>query len=281
MRSLGIDVGGTSTKLALIENGNVLWTGQSNFYSRPDLAGLIQALREAAEGRVDRVDRCGICVPGIQNPERTMVIKSINLPALNGLPLIDLVHSAFGSGITRLKVCNDAISCASDVVVALGLKGRTLVLAMGTGVGAAVLDDGVPLLVDGESPGHIGMLDVSVGEDPPVGPDGGAGSLEGYVGVPALRRDYGQDVNATLAKLTADDVCMKALARAIRIGHALYRPNHVVLAGGVGIRLREKLPIIRTLVDTRLTSVARDDRTLQCAVNDFHAACGAARLSSL
>lgn len=279
MRSLGIDIGGTSTKLAMLEEGNVLWTGQSGFYSKPDPAGLRKALLDAANGRVDRVDRCGICVPGIQNDERTMVLRSVNVPGLNNLPLIDLVRGAFPA-VTQLKVCNDAISCAADAVVALGLSGRVLVLAMGTGVGAAVLDDGVPLLVDGESPGHIGMLDVSVGDNPPIGPDGGAGGLEGYFGVPALRRDYGDDVNATLARLTADDACMKALARAIRIGHAMFRPHHVVLAGGVGTRLREKLPILQLLVDTNLTSIARPDRTLQCAVNDFHAACGAARLSS-
>ncbi len=281
MRSLGIDIGGTSTKLAMLEDGKVLWTGQSKFYSKPDPAGLKRGLIEAADGRVERVDRAGICVPGIQNEERTMVLLSVNVPGLMNLPLIDLARGAFGDGIKQLKVCNDAISCASDVVVSLGLSGRTLVLAMGTGVGAAVLDDGVPLLVDGESPGHIGMLDVSVGDNPPIGPDGGAGGLEGYFGVPALRRDYGEDVNATLAKLTEKDACLKALARAIRIGHAMFRPHHVVLAGGVGTRLKDKLPILTKLVETNLTSIARKDRTLQCAANDFHAACGAARLSSL
>lgn len=279
MRSLGIDIGGTSTKLAMLDNGNVLWTGQSKFYAKPDPAGLKQALMEAADGRVDRVDRCGICVPGIQNDERTMVLMSVNVPGLNNLPLIDLVRGAFPV-VGQLKVCNDAISCASDVIVSMGLKGRVFVLAMGTGVGAAVLDDGVPLLVDGESPGHIGMLDVSVSDNPPIGNDGGAGSLEAYFGVPALRRDYGPDVNATLAKLGENDPCMKALARAIRIGHAMFRPHHVVLAGGVGTRLREKLPVLTKLVETNLTSIARPDRTLQCAANDFHAACGAARLSS-
>lgn len=279
MRSLGIDIGGTSSKLALLEDGKVLWTGQSKFYSKPDPAALKQALLEAADGRVDRVDTAGICVPGIQNDERTMVLMSVNVPGLNNLPLIDLIQGAFPV-VKKLKVCNDAISCSTDVALSLGLKGRVVVLAMGTGVGASVLDDGVPLLVDGESPGHIGMLDVSIGENPPLGPDGGAGGLEGYFGVPALKRDYGEDVNATLARLTERDPCMKALARAIRICHAMFRPHHVVLAGGVGTRLREKLPILTKLVETNLTSIARKDRTLQCALNDFHAACGAARLSS-
>ena len=263
----------------------MLWTGQSAFYAKPDPAQVTAALRQAADGRVRRVDRCGICVPGILNDDRTMVTLSVNVPGLMGLPLTKLVGDAFSDGVPAARVCNDAISCATDVVAAMNLIGRTMVLAMGTGVGAAVLDRpaaadaGTPLLVDGESPGHLGMLDVSIGDDPPLGPDGGAGGLEGYIGVPALRRDYGDDINAALARLTEKDACLKALARAIRIGHALYRPHHVVLAGGIGTRLAPKLDIVGSHVETNLTSVARSERTLRCAVNDFHAACGAARLA--
>ena len=281
MRSLGIDVGGTSVKIALVEDGRAAWTGQSGFYARPDAPAIVAALRQAADGRVaGPVDRCGICVPGLLDAGRTRVTLSVNVPGLMQLPIADFVAQAFGEIGARPRVQNDAISCAADVVVALGLRGRTLVLAMGTGVGAAVLDDGVPLIVDGESPGHLGQLDVSVDDDPPVGPDGGRGSLEAYVGVPALRRAFGPDVNATLARLTAADAPIRALARVIRIGHAMYRPHHVVLAGGVGIRLASKIAMLKTLVDDRLTSVARPERTLRCAANDFHAACGAARLAS-
>lgn len=281
MRSLGIDVGGTSVKMALLEDGQVRWTGQSGFYARPGAQEIVKALREAADGRVSgSVDRCGICVPGLLDANRTKVTLSVNVPGLMELPIAEFVRQAFGEIGAPPRVQNDAISCAADIVVALNLSGRTLVLAMGTGVGAAVLDDGVPLLVDGESPGHLGQVDVSVSDDAPLGPDNGRGSLEGYVGVPALRRDYGPDVNATLANLTEKDPPLRALARVIRIGHAFYRPHHVVLGGGIGIRLAPKLGILKALVEDKLTSVARPERTLQAAANDFHAACGAARLAS-
>lgn len=283
MKSLGIDIGGTSVKLALLENGRQVWTGQSGFYSKPTPERLVAALREAAAGRVDRVDACGICVPGIQNEERTMVILSVNVPGLNNLPLSKLVGDAFGPGVPGVKTCNDAISCASDIVITLGLQGRTMVLAMGTGVGAAVIDVAgetiVPLLVDGESPGHIGMLDVTCDDPPTIGPDGGAGSLEGYCGVPALRKRFGENVNAAIEKLDDNDVMLRALARAIRIGHAMFRPHHVVLAGGIGTRLKPKLEALTKLVETNLTSIARPERTLQTAADDFHAARGAARLA--
>ena len=152
-------------------------------------------------------------------------------------------------------------------------------LTLGTGVGAAVLDDGRPLEIEGGTPGHFGQIDVSVPDDVPVGPDGGAGGLEGYVGVAALRRRYRDDVSAALAAFTGDEPPVLALVRALRIAHALYRPHHVSLCGGVGIRLRHLLPAIRRRVDDRLTSVARPDYNLTGGDDDFHAARGGAGLT--
>jgi predicted NBD/HSP70 family sugar kinase len=159
------------------------------------------------------------------------------------------------------------------------LNGRLLVLTIGTGVGAAVLDDGQLLRVEGDSPGHIGQIDVSIPGADVIGPDGGAGGLEGYAGVPALKRDLGPDLSIVLPRLTGDEPAILALIRTIRICHAIYRSHHVRLCGGVGTRLKHLLPVIRAKVETNLTSVARDGWTLACGDDDFHAARGAARLA--
>jgi predicted NBD/HSP70 family sugar kinase len=285
MLQLGIDVGGTSAKMALLEDGREVWTGQSGFYTKPNPDQLRVALREAAGGRLGRVDSAGICVPGLMNESKTMVTLSVNVPGLMGLDLSTMVSDALGEGVPAIRVCNDAVSCATDVVHALKLTGRTLVLAMGTGIGAAVLDTddqgrSRPLFVDGESPGHLGQLDVSCDSPVTIGPDGGAGGLEGYCGVPALRKRFGDRINDALPTLDASDPFILALARTIRIGHALYRQHHTVLAGGIGIRLKPRVDALRAVVDKHLTSIARPDRTLQTAADDFHAARGAARLAA-
>lgn len=284
MQQLGIDIGGTSVKMALLANGMTVWTGRSKGYDKPDGSRLVDALREASQGRVENseVNACGICVPGILNPARDTVLLSVNVPGLNGLPMTSLVRQALGGSIGKIKVCNDAISCAVDVVHALKLTGRVMVLAMGTGVGGAVLDvDSTsicPLLVEGESPGHLGMVDVTCDDPPTLGADGGAGSLEGYCGIPALVARYGS-VERAIEKMKPTDSPMRALVRIIRIGHAIYRPHHVVLAGGVGVMLSKRIDEIRELVESHLTTVARPDRTLQCALDIFHGSRGAARLS--
>jgi predicted NBD/HSP70 family sugar kinase len=278
MIALGIDIGGTSAKLAaLAEDGQVLWTGQSAFYSRPATQQLIDALKDAAKGRASRVDAAGICVPGLLDRQRRLITMSVNVPGLVDRKLDDLVAAAFGE-VPSLEIVNDAVATATDVIMARKLSGRVVSIALGTGVGMGVLDDGVPLYVDGGSPGHIGQVDCSIEGEPVIGPDGGAGSLEGYIGIPALVKKYGSTTKF-LEVVTMNDAAIKGLVRAIRICHGIYRPQHFVLVGGIGTRLARLVPEMKRAVEVNLTSIARPGWTLSAGDDDFHAARGAARLA--
>lgn len=281
MRYLGVDVGGTSVKIAMVEGERVLWTGQSPFYARPTTEQLVSAIKAAAGGNSDRADGVGLCVPGLQDKVKRKVILSVNVPGLNDVSLDELIGTSLGTGVGRVQIVNDAVATGTDVYLSKKLSGRLLTIALGTGVGGGVLDDGVPLMVEGESSGHIGQFDVSIEGHPVVGPDGGAGSLEGYMGVAALRQRYGNsaDINAIIADWKGDEPPLRALARAIRIAHAVYRPHHVVLAGGIGVRLSHLLPRIRSLIGEKLTSVVREGWTLSTGESDFHAAAGAAKVA--
>jgi len=285
MISLGIDIGGTSVKMAAVENGRTLWTGQSPFYARPKTEELIAAMKAAGE-KVDASGggtgmRAGICVPGLLDKQKRLITLSVNVPGLMNVVLDDLVERGLGVRPASLQILNDAVSSCYDVCDTRGLQGRVFGLAIGTGVGAAVLDDGVPLFIEGASPGHIGQVDVTIsGEEDVIGPDGGAGSLEGYVGVPAFRKRYNaDDFGPVLKNMKATDVPMRALARAVRIAHAIYRPKHVLIVGGLGIRLKHVIPDLKKLIDTNLTSVAHKDWTLGAGDTDFHAATGAAKIA--
>lgn len=277
MDTLGIDIGGSSIKLAAIAGGRVAWTGQSLRYDKPDLHTLIDALRSAAGGRSLSEHRVGLCVPGLLHEDRSSVIYSANLPVLNGIKLVELVSQAWGEP-EAIRVVNDALAAAVDIAESYQLAGRMLALALGTGVGAALLDNGTPVLIDGDSPGHIGQIDVSLTPDAPLGPDGGAGSLEGYLGTPALIARYGS-MERFFAAAQPTDPPIQALVRAIRICHAIYRPGHIILLGGVGIRMKGLVDSIKSMVNRNLTQVADRDWTLRTGEHDFHAAIGAARLA--
>jgi predicted NBD/HSP70 family sugar kinase len=257
----------------------VEWTAQSEPYTRPDAATLINRIRDTVAGRAEDVVAGGICVPGIFGPDGRTIALAVNVPGLVGTPLDSIVAKAVGRPLQPLHIVNDAEATADDAIRSLQLKGRVACIALGTGVGVAVLDDGRALHVEGHSPGHVGQIDVSLDDDAPIGPDGGRGSLEAYIGVPALIARNGT-TQRFLDTASPDAVPLRALARAIRIIHAIYRPDHIVLAGGVGIRLGHVVDGLQAEIAKDLTSVARRTWQLHCGWHDFHAAIGAARLAS-
>jgi predicted NBD/HSP70 family sugar kinase len=277
---LGIDIGGTSVKAAVRTAGQWVRLGQSTFYARPDTDRLRAAIREAV-GPVSDAAAIGLCVPGLMNGDRTAITLAVNVPGLMHLPLAELVPGALGwTGSRSITIANDAGASAYDLYARRNLSGRLFLMALGTGVGSVVIDDGgKPLEVEGGTSGHLGQIDVSIAGHDVIGPDGGAGGLEGYIGVGALRKAYGQDVSAAVSQFTGREPAMLALVRAVRIAHAVYRPMHVCLSGGIGIRLKHLLPTLKEMIDTHLTSVARPDYTLSCGDDDFHSARGVAMLA--
>ena len=276
---LGIDIGGTSVKLAAVRDGAVLWTARGVPYARPGAGQIAAAARQALAGRSADVEAVGVCAPGLMADDRRTVKQSVNLPGLDGVRLDDLVADALGARPTSLTIVTDANATGLDLYASRRLAGRLFALAIGTGVGASVIDGGRPLRIDGDSPGHFGQIDVSLDGHPVVGPDGGAGSLEGYVSAAALEERYGPE-RAWFSHMRPGDPPIEALARAVRIAHAIYRPHHVCLAGGIGCRLGHLLSDLRRAIDRHLTNIARPGWTLTTGDSDFHAAQGAARAAA-
>ena len=275
MAFLGIDVGGSSIKVAAMGADGHVWTNRSAMYADPSFDDLTIALRQALVGRTIEVGAIGLCVPGILSADHSRIEQSVNLPKLNGQSLVDWLADAMNCRRSASHVINDTTAAACDLYANRRLQGRLFLMVLGTGVGVCVMDPAGPLRVDGDSPGHFGQLDVSLAGDAVVGPDGGAGSLEGYIGAAALRSAYGADDPG--GRLRVEHPAGQALVRAIRIAHAIYRPQHVILAGGVGNRLGHRAAELRQAVNHRLTSIARADWTLSVGEDDFHAARGAAR----
>lgn len=281
MRAMGIDIGGTRVKAAIVETatGEPTWRWTSHAYAKPtaaELEALILAARHAAPSRPETV---GLCVPGVVDPATGVVVRCVNIPGLQGTDPTDLVRRVLGDLAGPVTRWTDAYAAGVDVRLTEGLEGRLLAISLGTGVGAAVIDEPCrQLVLHGQSSGHLGQMDVSLSEEAPLGPDGGRGSLEAYIGGPALMRRWG-DPATIAASLSAESEPARALARAIRVAHAIYKPDHVRLLGGVGLALARLGGGWRDLVARDLTCVARPNWSLGYARHEHHAAAGAARLS--
>lgn len=289
VNTLGIDIGGTAVKAAFVLDGAVMATGLSRSYAQPDLHTLKSAIRDAvgeiANGE-DLLCAIGLCVPGIVDVPSGVIGTAVNVPSLVGVEPVKMVRDAIGLVDVPVLRLTDAHAAAYDVWD--GRRDRMAAISIGTGVGLCILDDGVPLNIGGAAaetgfatPGHFGQIDVSLDEaDAPVGPDGGRGGLEAYIGWPALRDRYGRDADDLVGAMASDDAPLRALARGIRIVHAIYRPSRIVLLGGVGIALAPCVERLRLLVSDQLTSVAQQGWTLEAGESLHHAAAGAAKLAA-
>src|SRR2546423_14987956 len=94
MSALGIDIGGSSVKLAAVNSTKTLWQQQSERYTQPTRSQLAHAIRKAAAGRSERDAAVGICVPGRRDQGGRSVLLSVNIPTLNGLTLVELFTDA-------------------------------------------------------------------------------------------------------------------------------------------------------------------------------------------
>jgi predicted NBD/HSP70 family sugar kinase len=278
---MGIDIGGTRLKAAIVETaaGEASWSWTSPPYASPSADDLVALIDAAVRAVASPPRTVGLCVPGIVDPSTGSVVRCVNIPGLEGIDPKDLVRRCLPDPSTPMSSWTDAYAAGVDARLTEGLEGRLLAISLGTGVGAAVIDEGCrQLVLHGQSSGHLGQMDVSLSEEAPLGPDGGRGSLEAYIGGPALMRRWG-DPATIAASLSAESEPARALARAIRVAHAIYKPDHVRLLGGVGLALARLGGGWRDLVARDLTCVARPNWSLGYARHEHHAAAGAARLS--
>ncbi|USO00255.1 MAG: ROK family protein [Phycisphaeraceae bacterium] len=276
MGEIGIDIGGSGVKAVRLGPDGARRCARVG-YTRPNLATLEQSIAQVARDvAAETGDVLGVCAPGVHKAGE--VIYAANLPCLQGVRVSELTVRACGVAETR-AVLTDAAATGLGSWRLAPVEGRLLTLAMGTGVGGALIEDGRSLTIDGSTIGHLGQMDVSIGEpEAPVGPDGGRGSLEAYVGWPALVGRFGENgAAAGIAAMGPDDPVVLALVRAIRVCHALYKPDVIRLVGGVGALFEPRLTLLLAQVADGLTGVARPSWRLETMDDPYIAALGAAQ----
>lgn len=287
MNVIGIDIGGTSVKAVIFGTGGEPRYVSSERYTMPDVRMLLAAVASCLDQlSVDRGSspRVGLCAPGRRDPETGVIERAVNVPDLEGLDPRSVVRDALPAA-SDIHCFTDAHAAAYGWWRQSRPTGRVVAISLGTGVGAAVLDNGEPLIISGQGPGHLGQIDVGPcgdpGSKPVIGPDGGTNTLEAYVGGATVVDRFGHDPGHALGMLDIEDEFFMALARAIRIVHAIYRPDQVVLMGGIGVALAPRIEDIQVLVRSGLTSLAKPSALLQISDSPYLAALGAAYLTKL
>jgi predicted NBD/HSP70 family sugar kinase len=279
--SLGIDIGGSSVKAAFLDTQGQWQTAMSDRYSNPDRAAITAAIGSClSKLKVIEPDCVGMCLPGRLNPDCSSIELSINVPSLNGWLFQDLIVSATGRVPHEFKVVSDADAAGFDYATDHPDPSRTAAISIGTGVGLCVLDGDKIVTIGNKGIGHLGQMDVGqYGGSDRIDTSGAHNTLESYIGAPALQA-WSDGSRLDLSTLGQHTPAILALVHALKVVHAIYQPDRVVLLGGVGLALEPQIHRIKAMVDQGRTSLASPDWELSVGNSAHHAARGAAKIAA-
>ncbi len=189
--AIGIDLGGTSIKAALVSRQNGL-VEQSTAHTEADMgpahvldtiAGLVRALTADA-GDVLGV---GVGSPGVINWERTTVSRPPNLPGWEVVNVGDELGQRLDSPLMTL-VENDANAAGlGSAHYGAGREFSSFIMVtLGTGVGGAIIHENRIFRGSTGAAGEIGHM--SIDYEGPIARSGVAGAVEAYLGQRFLSR---------------------------------------------------------------------------------------------
>lgn len=248
--ALGVDIGGTSTKLGLVERSGTI-TAQ---YRLPtdahgnDPDPFLTRLYAAIDGVLAQAGReivgIGVSTHGEVDAERRGPIIAGNTPALRNVDLRGRLEARYhlpvvlNNDLTAHALGEYHYGCGRGVQ-------RFMCMAMGTGLGAGVIVAGKPLIIDGGNSGNTGL--VVIDPDGPADYNGIRGSAESLCGLPGIERlareRYGRAVTAreviSAARSGADPEAVAIMGQiGAYLGHTLailsviFYPHRIALTGG-------------------------------------------------
>lgn len=165
MNAIGIDLGGTSAKLAVVDSeGKILQHRKSIWDLReavddilgPLIAILKDILSSTQEGGSD-VAGIGLSTPGYLNDDRTGIIYAANLQMLNGFPLVKTLEEETGMRVVMDTDVN-AGGLAEAVLGAGKDFKRVLFVSIGTGLGGSLIVDRKLVRHTRHGIGHLGHI---------------------------------------------------------------------------------------------------------------------------
>jgi glucokinase len=239
VRALGLDLGGTNIKLALLEDGVLVEQREAPTLSEDGgPAAVLQRIVELGRS-VGPVDSVGVALPGLFDEDGVIVLLPNLYGAWTGTPALEPLEEGFGAPV-RLINDGHAFALAESTLGAGRGAANVMCIVCGTGIGGGLVLGGRLHLGPDQRAGEFGHHTVS--EDGPRCECGNRGCLELYAGARAIAAAAGAPTfhDAVVNARASDEAAIGALARAgeligLAIANVLIflAPDRVVVGGGV------------------------------------------------
>jgi glucokinase len=297
---LGIDIGGTTSKLGLVHDGKVIARARIETTGHADDHAFADALSRATDELVRSVPGSSINTAGIGAPNANQLTGIIemapNLPWKHDVPLARMMSDRLG---VPTILGNDANAAALGEWRYGSGQGfdDLLVVTLGTGVGSGFIVNGRLVLGSAGNAGELGhMILVPGGRACTCGRQG---CLEAYVSIRGMIATYAEaggtavvkDVRSIAGLAHASDpaamVCFTRTTEWLAIGLAnavcATGPKRIVLFGGIARNGDLLMAPLRERFHSTLLNIykGRVDLTVSALPDDDAALLGAAALGTL
>lgn len=299
---LGVDIGGTTTKLGLVSHGKVLATARIPTIGHADEHAFTAAIAGSAKELVIEQDRTltaiGIGAPNA-NQLTGIIEKAPNLPWKNDVPLGRMLSAIMGVPSVLGNDANAAALGEWRYGAGIGYD-DLLVVTIGTGVGSGFIVDGKLVIGSAGNAGELGHTTIVI--DGRACTCGRGGCLEAYVSIRGMRQTYGEldgdpkVLNEEGVKCIADAAAkgdaeaiqtyrhtVRWLAVGLANAVAITGPKRIVLFGGIARSGDVLMEPLRVRFNEALLNIyqGRVDLVTSGLPDDNAALLGAAALTTL
>lgn len=242
---IGVDVGGTNIKLALVDNQGEITFSQS-IPTRAEMGYeyTVNEMVEAIRGLIDKtkagsVEAIGFGFPGQIDYTNGVVRHATNVPGWDNIPLAKMIEKEFN---IPTRVDND-VRCATigEFHFGAGKGCQNLVcITVGTGIGGGIILNGKIIRGASNSAGEIGHMKLEMIDGPLCG-CGDRGCFEAFVSGPsivAMAQEYIKGGKSTKYREMAEgEITPYIVAQAALQGDAVAKKIFTIMGEYLGIGL--------------------------------------------
>ncbi len=289
-KRIGIDVGGTNVKIALVDDGKIIYSNSVPTYAQMGYEYTVNNIKQAIRDLMKETETTSADIKGIgfdfpgQVDYKTGVVKlAPNIPGWVNVPIAQMIEDEFH---IPTRIDND-VRCAALGEMNFGAgKGcqNFVCITVGTGIGSGLVINGQLVRGAANAAGEIGHIKLQM-KDGPICGCGDTGCLEAFASGPsivAMAQDYLKSGKSTKFREMAGDgeITPYIVAKAAEAGDPvakriftiigeyvgmglvsvinLLNPEKVIIGGGVAEAGDLLLEPIRKTINERAMVVARE-----------------------
>ena len=244
---IGIDVGGTNVKIALVnEQGNIIYSNSiptraemGYEYTINNMKEAIAELIKETKSDAKSIEGIGFGFPGQIDYQKGIVRLAPNIPGWVEVPIAEIIEKEFG---IPTRVDND-VRCAAlgELNYGAGIGCENLIcITVGTGIGSGLIINGKLVRGASNAAGEIGHIKLDMNGGPLCG-CGDRGCLEAFASGPsivAMAEEYIKGGKSTkYRELANPDITPYIVSEAAKQGDPVAKRIFTIMGEYIGIGL--------------------------------------------